>query len=326
MKNAELAQAIDLLLSDQKNGVSLKVIQDAYLILQKKYADLKQNSVCLKKPIVETDAMRIAYLLSRMPATFAVAKKVISELIHYIQPQEIQTLLDLGSGSGAVLWAVLNSTLNLSHATALDQDFNMLELAKKLSQYDSHSFWESVQWLQKNISQDFEMQSHDLVTLSYALIEQNKMEFILDKMWELSYKVIIIIEPGTPKGFSNILFARDFYIKKGGYIAAPCSHQSVCPMKNNNWCHFDERIERTSWQRTLKNASLGYEDEAYSYLIISKFPVQSHGARILAPIAKRSGHIILDLCAPDDIKKETITRSQKIKYKIAKKKRWGDVW
>jgi ribosomal protein RSM22 (predicted rRNA methylase) len=322
----ELTQAIDLLLSDEKNGVSRKSIQEAYLILQKKYADLKQKSICSEKPIVENDAMRIAYLLSRMPATFAVANKVIAELHQYIPSKEIQTLLDLGTGSGAVLWAALNSGYHFTQVTALDQDANMLELAKKLTQYHPQSFWQSVQWVQKNINQNFEIPSHDLVTLSYALIEQNQMEFILEKMWDLAKKVLIIIEPGTTKGFENILFARDFYIKKGGYIAAPCSHQDVCPMKKNNWCHFDERIERTSWQRSLKGASLGFEDEAYSYLIITKFPVKNEGYRILAPPAKRSGHIIFDLCAPCDIKKETVTRKQKDQYKIAKKKRWGEIW
>ncbi len=326
IQNSELMQAIDFLISDEKKGISHSAMQDAYLILQKKYADLKQVNIQSSEPILSNDTMRIAYLLSRMPATYSVATAIIKKLTSMVRSEDIRSLLDLGTGAGAVIWSVLNSSLVLDKMTALDQDLNMLELAKKLTRYSSEPFWQRVQWVQKNLNQDFEIETHDLVTISYALIEQNNITFILDKLWYLSNKALIIIEPGTPKGFANILFARDYFIEKGGYIIAPCSHSSVCPMKNNNWCHFAERIERSSWQRSLKGASLGYEDEAYSYLIVTKFPVQQKGYRILSSPVKKSRHIILDLCVPYDIKKETVTRTQKIKYKTAKKKKWGDVW
>lgn len=322
----ELMQAIHLWISDEKSGLSHAVIQEAYNLLQKKYAELKQPLYEIEKPIILNDAMRVAYVLSRMPATFAVASVVIQELRRRVSLEKMRSFLDLGTGTGAMLWALLHSGFNLNHVTALDQDREMLEIAQALMRYHSYFSGQSVQWLQKNLHKSFEVEQHDVVTLSYALIEQNERTFILDKMWGLATQALVIIEPGTSKGFANILFARDYFIQKGGFVVAPCSHKSVCPMKNNNWCHFDERIERTSWQRSLKGASLGYEDEAYSYLIVTKFPVGHEGERILSPPSKRSGHVMLELCAPEEIKKEIVTRKQKDKYLLAKKKNWGDVW
>jgi len=325
IQHSELTQAMNAWISDEKNRLSAVVIQDAYSLLQKKYAELKQPSGEKEKPIILNDAMRVAYVLSRMPATFAVASVVIQELCRHVPLEKRQSFLDLGTGTGAVLWALLNAGLDLKCITALDQDQGMLEIAQALMRYHSRFPKQSVQWIQKNLHQSLDLAHHDVVTLSYALIEQHERTVILDKMWALATQALIIIEPGTMKGFANILFARDYFIQKGGLIVAPCSHSSVCPMKNNNWCHFDERIERTSWQRSLKNASLGYEDEAYSYLIVTKFPVNNEGQRILSPPLKRSGHVMLELCAPGEINKVTVTRKQKANYLLAKKKKWGDV-
>ena len=39
-----------------------------------------------------------------------------------------------------------------------------------------------------------------------------------------------------------------------------------------NWCHFAVRLARTSLHRDVKGARLGYEDEKYSFLVVSPDP------------------------------------------------------
>lgn len=329
MLNSPLSRAIHSFLTDEKNYISPETIKTAYLTLQKKYTDLKQTDITTLKttsPLINSEAMRIAYLLSRMPATSSVVNAILETGLKNQNLNDIHSLLDIGTGTGAVLWAAMNSPLQLSHITALDYDPHILTLAKKLTQYEQEPFWDNVTWLQQDLNHTINVAPHDVVTLSYALIEQPDIIPILDSIWPLFNKILILIEPGTTKGFSNILKARDYYINKGAFIIAPCSHMEKCPIKAGNWCHFNERIERSKWQQTLKNASLGYEDEAYSYLIVAKSPSSISGLRIISSPTKKSGHIILDLCAPHNIKSEIVTRSQKNKYKLAKKKKWGDSW
>lgn len=329
----ELVTAIEKTMAEADMAYSHIELLEAYKNLQKMYAQLKTTTLRKKDLpgfpsfLLSIQVEIAAYLRTRMPATFAVAKKILKQIFSLKLSKRIESLLDLGSGTGAVLWASMENT-NLSKVSALDQDAAMIKLAQKISGYSTNPFWNRVNWKHMNIYNDLGLPSHDLVTLSYVLIEQQKdlRQSLFEKVWALANQAIVIIEPGTPSGFSNCIEARNFFLSKGGFIAAPCSHQGKCPIRNNNddWCHFAERIERSFWQKSLKKGTLGYEDESYSYLVITKEVVARQGVRILKSPSKHSGHIIFDICVADNIKKITISRKQGSVFKIAKKKQWGE--
>ena len=69
---------------------------------------------------------------------------------------------------------------------------------------------------------------------------------------------------------------------------------------------------------------MGYEDEKFSYLIVSRIPVSVPQMRILRPPMKRSGHISLNVCTEEGLKIKTLSRKDKEKYVLAKKSDWGD--
>jgi ribosomal protein RSM22 (predicted rRNA methylase) len=78
---------------------------------------------------------------------------------------------------------------------------------------------------------------------------------------------MVIVEPGTMKGFSLLLALRDEMIGLGGHIIAPCPHHNACPMApiavdeaSGDRCHFAARCERTALHRRLKSGALGYVD------------------------------------------------------------------
>ena len=329
----ELLVAIEKMMAEADMNYSHIELAEAYKNLQKRYAGLKCTalrkrdlSTGLPNFLLSSQVELTAYLLTRMPATCAVANKIVKHTLSLQLSKKIESLLDLGTGTGAVLWASME-TRSLKKVSAVDQDSAMINLAQKIAAHSTNSFWNRVNWKCINIDKNFELPSHDLVTLSYVLIEQHKnlRQAFLEKVWTLANQAIVIIEPGTPTGFSHCIEARDFFLSKGGFIAAPCSHHGRCPIRNADWCHFAERIERSSWQKSLKKGTLGYEDEPYSYLVISKEVVRRQGERILKPPAKHSGHIQFDVCAPDNIKKITISRKQGSVFKAAKKMKWGDV-
>jgi ribosomal protein RSM22 (predicted rRNA methylase) len=94
-----------------------------------------------------------------------------------------------------------------------------------------------------------------------------------------------------------------------------------------DWCHFSQRVERTSQHRQLKSGGLGYEDEKFSYLVAAKNSLPSTGARIVRHPGKHSGHVKFALCSSEGkIENRTITRSSKETYKRARKAEWGDLW
>lgn len=330
---SELLVAIEKTMAEADMTYSHTELAEAYKNLQEIYAGLKctvlrKRDLSTRRPsfLLSSNVERAAYLLTRMPATCAVANKLLEHTFSLKLSKKIESLLDLGTGTGAILWASMKHT-NLNKVSSLDQDIAMIKLAQKIAGYSANPFWNLVNWQCINIDKNLELPPHDLVTLSYVLIEQQKdlrQEF-LEKIWALANQAIVIIEPGTPKGFSHCIEARDFFLSKGGFIVAPCSHHGRCPIRNGDWCHFSERIERSFWQKSLKKGTLGYEDEPYSYLVITKEVVERQGDRILKLPLKHSGHILFDVCSPDNIKRITISRKQSSSFKAAKKMKWGEV-
>lgn len=108
-------------------------------------------------------------------------------------------------------------------------------------------------------------------------------------------------------------------------IIAPCPHLSECPaFKNQDWCHFSVRVQRTSLHRMLKDGEKGHEDEKYSYLIVAKNSPQTYNARIVRHPEIHSGHLKLTLCTKNGFEGKIYSKKDKEKYKKAKKAAWGD--
>lgn len=313
-----------LMATEYKHFTHNSLLQ-GYQNLQKRYAKLKDAPPAILSSFIASSPERIAYLLMRMPATQAVAAKILKELFNLkiFAEAEPLSLLDLGSGTGAVLWAAM--AYCWQQISAVDQDPDLIALARQLALQNGNEFWRRVDWHQRNIQQLANFAMHDVVILSYVLIEfdEESMRQVLARAWQLTQKALVIIEPGTRRSFHHCLKARDYLIQQGAFIAAPCSHQQSCP-KANDWCHFVERIDRTFWQQSFKGGSLGFEDEPYIYLIATKNPEPPVGARILNPPIKRPGYLRFELCAPDQVQEKIISKKQP-EFKTAKKKHWGDV-
>lgn len=281
-------------------------------------------------PAVATEAHRAAYLAVRMPATYAAISRVFAE-IKLLAPQaEIASLLDLGTGPGTTLFAAAEQFPLLERATLVEADSSWIALGKRLAEQSESPAIQQAQWIKQDLRSGLACEEHDLVVISYTLGElpQAAAEAVLNKAWKCAGKFLVLVEPGTRRGFATINAARSSLIANRAAIVAPCPHHFACPMAAaGDWCHFSQRVERTSQHRQLKGGALGYEDEKFSYLVAAKNSLPSVGARIVRHPGKHSGHVQLALCtAEGKLENRTITRSSKEAYKRARKAEWGDVW
>jgi ribosomal protein RSM22 (predicted rRNA methylase) len=282
-------------------------------------------------PVIATEAQRAAYLAVRLPATYAAARRVFAELMQRAPQAEIGSILDLGAGPATALFAAVEEFPQLQQATLLESDPAWIALGKRLAAESAFPVVREAQWVQADLRSGFSSEPHDLVMVSYALGElpQSAAEAVLRKAWSCARKFLAIVEPGTRRGFSTINTARSSLITATSAIVAPCPHLDACPMAAaGDWCHFSQRVERTSQHRRLKGGALGYEDEKFSYLIAGKAEVlPAAGARIVRHPGKHSGHVQLVLCTPrGQIEARTVTRSAKDTYKLARRAEWGDSW
>jgi ribosomal protein RSM22 (predicted rRNA methylase) len=249
---------------------------------------------------------KVVYALCRMPATYAVIERLIAHL-------NIQSLLDVGAGPGTGSFALqsLNPTAT-THSIEHDADF--ISLGKTLQAPTT--------WQMGSYHQVSPKSSYDLVLFSYSLGESLQSD--LKPFWEATSAYLLIIEPGTVHGYQTILKARDQLIGLGAHIVAPCPHAHACPLVAPDWCHFGLKLQRSPLHRYVKLASLDFEEEKFSYLLVSKTPQPCH-TRLLRPIQKRTGHIHVKLCTPSGLIQTTLTKKSP-DYEAAKKAHWGDAW
>ena len=281
-------------------------------------------------PAITTEAHRAAYLAVRLPATYGALRRVFSEVLLRAPGADAGSLLDLGSGPGTALFAAAEAFQSLQQATLVDSAAEWLALGKRLASQSRSPMVQQAQWLKQDLRAGLSWNAHDLVVISYALGEmpQAAAEAVLGKAWNCARKFLVVIEPGTRRGFAAMNAARSALIANAATIIAPCPHQQACPMAAaGDWCHFAQRVERTSQHRQLKDGALGYEDEKFSYLVAGRDGASSMASRIVRHPGKHSGHVQLSLCTSHGrIESRTVTRSSKAAYKAARRAEWGDVW
>ena len=237
-------------------------------------------------------------------------------------------MLDVGAGPGTAMWAAAEQFPDLSRITLLEDQTEWIEVGRRLAAACGRTAIRSAEWQQGSATGEFPIGMFDLVTLSYVINELRVAERLaaVHATWKRTVKILVIAEPGTPAGFEHIREARRELIAAGAHVVAPCPHANACPMQGNDWCHFAERLQRSSQHRSAKNAELGFEDEKYSYVVFAREPVNLPTARILRHPTKHSGHIEFDLCTRDGVERVTVSRRQGQKYKSARKAECGDTF
>lgn len=289
-----------------------------------KITDLQQNLTFKyknqsgeSKSLIENKAESLLYAISRMPATYAVVYTVLSQLAEQNLISDIETVLDVGSGTGAGYFAVkeLNDSVNVS---LLERDENMIESFRKLT--DGEVAVKRFDLISDKIEETF-----DLVMTSYVLSEMKEQDRLnsVFKMLDATNKYLLIIDTGTPRVYENMMTIKREVIKKGYYIAAPCMTDK-CALKND-YCQFFARVERSSLMKQAKSGELSYEDEKYFYLLIVKDEVQKDGERVIRRPVIKPNNIELLLCSKDGVLKKNFTKSNKEMFKKAKKSKINDI-
>lgn len=266
-----------------------------------------------------------AYIATRLPATFAAVMAVLPNIpLHHIF-----SVLDLGAGPGTATLAAALHWPECQKFHLVEKDDFMREISQHLLKDMPELHSKSVSFQLADLLKVTVEESYDLVFLSYVLNEfysAGIWQEILKKAWEKTLQGLVVVMPGTPSDYQHLMKVRDRLIEWGAFIAAPCPHHKVCPLQGEDWCHFSTRLMRSSLHQEIKEASLPYEDEKYSYLVAMRNPTERPLGRVVRFPLQRSGHMVLDLCTSEGLKRQTVSKRTKDKYKAAKKISWGDSW
>lgn len=267
----------------------------------------------------------LAYALVRMPATYAAVAACL-DAVRQARPEFApRTLIDIGAGPGTATFAASTAFASLDHFRLTDSNAQLRRLAldligktEPLRRADYHN----------GTARAFlnGVDAADLVIASYMIgeIEAGERAALVDLMWQSTRDTLILIEPGTPDGYARIIACRDRLIAAGAHVTAPCPHDRACALVAPDWCHFAQRLPRSRDHKLLKGAEVPFEDEKFSYVVLSRAAAGTRASRVLAPPDQSKVAITAKLCTADGIVAPVIQRRDKAGFAKARRWRWGD--
>lgn len=279
--------------------------------------------------VVASQADAMAYVLTRLPATYAAGARVFAEIAERAPGFAPQSLLDAGAGPGGAGWAALETWPGLARAALLDSNRAFLDLAETLAA-DAPPALRTAQRLRADLAAPGDWPKADLVVASYALAEiaPAAQAGVIERLWAATDGVLAVIEPGTPAGYQRILAARAQLIEAGAAILAPCPHHTPCPLAAPDWCHFSQRLARSRDHRMAKGAETPFEDEKFIYLAVARpgLAAEADAPRVLAPPRTAKPGIDLKLCTPAGaLENRFVPKRDKAAYALARRLDWGDL-
>ncbi|MFB9904099.1 small ribosomal subunit Rsm22 family protein [Allokutzneria oryzae] len=280
-------------------------------------------------PILGSDVDVAAYAGYRMPATYAAVRAVLGEVAVFAPEFSPASMIDVGGGTGAAVWAAADTWSSLTELTVVEQVEQALTLGRKLAAGADSAAVRSATWRRGVIDTRTPLPAADLVTLSYVLGELPEAARERTVRWLAeTAAMVVLIEPGTPAGYERIAAARDWLLGMGRSLVAPCPHERTCPIpRGEDWCHFSTRLPRLGAHRLIKEGTLNFEDEKFTYIAASAAPVSRAASRVLRHPLKRKGLVSLQVCTDEGVLAETkVTKRQGELYRSARDVSWGDAW
>jgi ribosomal protein RSM22 (predicted rRNA methylase) len=281
------------------------------------------------EPIMKSDLDVAAYAGYRMPATYAAVHAVLTEVERLTPEFGPTSLLDIGGGTGTVLWAAAETWPSLTELTVVEQVPNVLALGRKLASTSDKAAVRKATWRRGVIDPGSPATAVDLVTLSYVLGElPEAMRDDTVRWLAATGGMVVIVEPGTPAGYERVVRARDVLQEAGLHITAPCPHERECPVRGNDWCHFAARLPRVGHHQVIKEGTLNFEDEKFAY--VAAAPADHHrraANRVVRHPLKRKGMVQLRLCTGEGtLEDQVVSKRHGELYRDARDTTWGDEW
>jgi ribosomal protein RSM22 (predicted rRNA methylase) len=273
----------------------------------------------------------LAYAFTRLPATYAAAVAVFNAMRETLPTFRPRTMLDVGAGPGTAAFAAVGAFETLVDIRLIDANAGLRKLALTLMAEadnetlrrvaDGHSYrhGDALMLLA-------ETEPADLMIASYMAgeIAAGEIARFTQLLWHAAAGALVVVEPGTPEGYGRVLRMRGELIAAGAHMAAPCPHGRACPLQPPDWCHFAQRLPRSRDHLRIKGAEVPFEDEKFSYVVLSRGKAQSIDARVLAPPKITKSAATAKLCTKDGLVVDTAARRDADAYRRRKSWRWGD--
>jgi ribosomal protein RSM22 (predicted rRNA methylase) len=317
MTPPDLPTELRAALEAKLHGLSRNEAAERAALISKTYREGGTSSA------IKSEIAALAYALARMPATYAAVTASLNAFVELRPDFAPSRLLDVGAGPGTASWAAAETFSSLQKFMLLDINAALQTLALELGR--EHARLAAMTY-RRDAGALAETEPADLVIASYLIGEVGEAErrMLAERLWTKTRDTLLVVEPGTPAGYARIIEFRAQLIAAGAHVAAPCPHGGKCPLQLPDWCHFTQRLPRLRAHMQLKGAELPFEDEKFSYVVLTRTPVARHYSRVLAQPVVSKVEVSAKLCTPDGLQIAKVPHRDKTAYGHARRWRWGE--
>jgi ribosomal protein RSM22 (predicted rRNA methylase) len=319
MVSPTLPAEVQAALNGKLDGVSRNDVAARAEKISKTYRDGGGSAA------IATEADALAYAIVRMPATYAAISASLNALTEIRPGIAPATLLDVGAGPGTASFAAAEAFASLKSFALLDANVSLralaLDLVKGLPRFDKLTYQRGDAAMLLASAKEA-----DLVVANYVIGELGDSERrqFAESLWAKTGDTLVVVEPGTPAGYARTIALREQLIGAGAHVVAPCPHDRACPLEKPDWCHFAQRLPRSRAHKQVKGAELPFEDEKFSYVVVSRHPIANRPSRVLAQPIVGKAEVAAKLCTADGLATIKAAHRDKKAYAQARRWRWGD--
>lgn len=289
--------------------------------------DKPHNRVALK-----TTNDVLAYVAMRIPATYAQLFSALANIQELVPSWQPKNLLDLGSGPGTASWAAKEILPTISESLSVDQNMDFLRLGQQIANETKLEM--TTRWEQQDLRKGFETnRTYDLVVIANVLNELSpaNADKLIGQALNACTGILVIIEPGTPFGFSITQNAARKLSKAGTLLAPYVGNAFVA--SDDYFIHFPQRFIRPDFQRRVRqhmrdasSMASDWEETKYAYTVITKIaPETNPWGRIVGPIEQQKGFLEVPVLTKEKIEKVKVMKRDHEAYTFAKELKWGQI-
>lgn len=272
-----------------------------------------------------------AYLGLRSAATYAQIAGALLQVQEVMPSWQPISLLDIGCGPGTGVWAAKTLWPSIKTVTCLDQDKNFLTVGKQIlekSELDIHADWQ-----QQNVVTGLGNipQMYDLVIIANVLneLDPEDAKALVNNALMRCKGILILLEPGTPFGYSIIQTTTKNTARKGTLLAPYIDNSYV--KSDEYWIHFPQRFVRPEFLKRIRQhmrdstlMASDWEEAKYSFVAIGKMlPEETVWGRCIGPMKKQKGFLEVPILTKDKILYVKVLKRHKDQYAFAKELKWG---
>ena len=198
-----------------------KIPSGKLVTVSKTITDNYHSADKTSRRLISDEIQALVYAAVRMPATYAAVRNALENSIMY-NDVIIDTVIDVGAGTGAASLAAAD-VFEPGHISLIEREDCMRKCGTEIFASMQSKVLEEAEWYSEDILNGNTDRHADLVMSSYMIneIKLQDREAVFDRLWNMTDKMLLIVEPGTMEGFEVISHAREYFLSKGLHIAAP---------------------------------------------------------------------------------------------------------